>query len=82
MSESEIAAQLVAALTNIAKQAAGAEAPLLSMTMEVVVGQGAPANVTATISRKTRTLVFAIAEANAADGAPIATASSVHQIKA
>ena len=81
MSESEIAAQLVAALTNIAKQAAGAEAPLLSMTMEVV-GEGAPANVTATISRKTRTLVFAIAEAKAADGAPIATASSVHQIKA
>lgn len=79
MSETETTSQLIAALKRAARDAAGAEAPLVSVTIEVL-REGAPASISTEISRKTRTLVFAAAQANAADGAPIAAASSVHKI--
>ncbi len=80
MSETETAAQMIEALTRAAREAVGAETPLVSVTMEFL-REGAPASVSAEISRRTRTLVFAVVEAKAADGTRIATASSVHKIR-
>lgn len=81
MSEAELSARLLAALKACANDSAGAEAPLVSMTTEFLREDMAAASVTAEIARKTRTLIFATAEARGADGAPVATASSVHRIK-
>ncbi|HYD86518.1 MAG TPA: acyl-CoA thioesterase domain-containing protein [Vitreimonas sp.] len=77
---SDLSAQLIAALKACANASAGAEAPLVSVSVEFV-GEAADARVTAKLARKTRTLVFVTADATSPDGAPIATASSVHKIK-
>lgn len=76
----DVSAQLIAALKACADEAAGAPAPLVSVTMEFLSEENT-ADVSAAIVRKTRTLVFASAEAKAKDGALVATAASVHRVK-
>jgi hypothetical protein len=79
MSGADLSARLVAAAEACANTSAGAEAPLVSISMEFI-GAG-DAKISAEVARKTRTLVFVTTEAKAADGATLATASSVHKIK-
>lgn len=77
----DVSAQLmIAALKACADEAASAPAPLVSVNMEFLSEVGA-ASVSAAIVRKTRTLVFVSAEAKGSDGAPVATAASVHRVK-
>jgi len=75
----DISAQLIAALKACANDSAGAEAPMVSVTMEFL-REATRADIAATIARKTRTLIFVTAEATA-DGERVATASSVHKVR-
>jgi hypothetical protein len=77
--EAASAAALIEAIAAAAREAAG-ETRLVSFAFEPQ-SAAAPARVEARIERKTRTLVFASAEAFDADGLRIATASAVHHIK-
>lgn len=79
MSVADLPTQLIAALKACANEAAGAEAPLVSVTMEFLHDEPAVA-VTASIARKTRTLAFVTAEARGSE-AIVATASSIHKIR-
>lgn len=79
MSEAEIASRLIAALTERVAEEVGAEARLVTASFDILA-QGEPARVDARVERKTRTLVFAAADAFSAEGAHIAAASSVHSI--
>jgi|CXWL01.1.fsa_nt_gi hypothetical protein len=74
MSEADVAGQIVAALG-----AAAEGAPLVSVEI-TWLGTAPLARVDAKIVRKTRTLLFASADALAADGARLASASSVHRV--
>ncbi len=79
MSEAEIAQRIVAALTGAAREAVGAPAPLISV--EITWIAAAPsARIETRIGRKARTLLFMSADVHAADGARIASASSVHKL--
>ncbi|MES1197417.1 MAG: hypothetical protein ABUL55_02220 [Pseudomonadota bacterium] len=79
MSEADIAARLIDALTKAAAEAAGATAPPISVSIEFV-GVGEAADLKTRVERKTRTLVFMAGEAFNADGARIASATAVHKI--
>jgi len=79
MNEAAISARLIEALSLAAAEAAGAPAPIISVSVEFV-SPGDVANVKTRIERKTRTLVFTGAEAFDADGARIASATAVHKI--
>jgi hypothetical protein len=79
VSESAIAAALVEAIAAAAREQAGADTVLASFSLEILA-PGAPARAAARIERKTRTLVFASADAFDAEGARIAAASAVHRI--
>jgi hypothetical protein len=78
VSEAEIAARLVAALTQHVAEAVGPEARLVTASFDLLA-PGEAARVDARIERKTRTLVFAAADAFSAEGAHLAAASSVHR---
>lgn len=79
MTNSEIAAQLTAALEAAADRETGAKAALVSATIEMVAPATA-GNAHAALTRKTKTLVFMSAEFRSNAGALIATASGVHKI--
>ena len=79
MSDADLSAQMLAALKACANESAGADAPLVSVTMEFIRDEDR-AEVSASVTRKTRTLVFVAAEARTGD-AIVATASSVHKIR-
>jgi hypothetical protein len=75
MSEGAIAARLIEALVA----EAGAQAKLVSVSVEML-GAGEAARVEARIERRTRTLVFAQADAFDEGGARIASATSIHRV--
>jgi len=77
MSDAELSARLVEAMGVAASQEA--PATLVSMTIEVV-GQGAAERVETKLVRKTRTLIFMSAEALAAEGDLLASASAVYKV--
>lgn len=79
MNEADIAARLTEALVAHVAQKAGANASLVSVTMEVLA-PGVIASIEARIERRTRTLAFAAAEARDENGVRIASASSVHAL--
>lgn len=76
------AADIAAALTEALEAAARDGAPgaaLISMQWELLAAP-APGAAKAQVARKTRTLAFLTADYVGADGARIATASSVHRL--
>ncbi len=77
MSAAEIAAALVAKLDETAR--AEGSVVLASVAMETL-SQEPVARIEASVQRKTRTLIFTAAEAFAANGARVATASAIHRI--
>ena len=79
MSDVEISARLLDAMAGAAAQ--DARTALVSMTMEVL-NQGELARVEAKVVRKTRTLVFMSADAEASDGKKLAAASAVYKVLA
>ena len=79
MNAAEILAALVAKLDETAGAEAGGQCVLASATLEML-SSGAISRIETGLQRKTRTLMFTAAEAFAADGARIATASAVHKI--
>jgi hypothetical protein len=79
MSGGDLSAQILVALKACANESAGADAPLVSVTMEFMRDKDR-AEVSASVTRKTRTLIFVAAEARTG-GAIVATASSVHKIR-
>mgnify|MGYP000564594708 CR=1 FL=1 len=79
MSGDDTSAQMIAALKSCANEGAGAEAPMVSVTMEFL-RDASHADIATAVARKTRTLIFVTAEATA-DGERVATASSVHKVK-
>mgnify|MGYP001174130485 CR=1 FL=1 len=79
MSEASVASRLIEAAIAYAAEAANTRAPLVSISLEFL-SEGDVANVAATITRKTRTLVFVHAEATSRDGARLVTADSVHKV--
>jgi len=77
MSDAELSARLVEAMSAAASQEA--PATLVSVTIEVL-GQGAAERVEARLVRKTRTLIFMSAEAFAAEGDRLASASAIYKV--
>ena len=78
MSEADIAAQFVTALTRAADEAAGAKTALVTVNVEMIAeGAGQPRT---SVTRKTRTMVFLSAEITDASGKRVAIAGSVHRI--
>lgn len=80
MTDSAIAARIVNALEAAADREAGAKTALVSVTIEMLTAADA-GQVTTTVVRKTRTLVFLSAEFVTDSGARIAAASSVHKVR-
>lgn len=76
--EADVAARMVAALTETARREGAAA--LVSFSMEIVAPL-ADGQARVEVSRKTRTLLFLRADYVGSDGARIATASSVHAVK-
>jgi hypothetical protein len=79
VSESEIAAKLVIALSRHADQAMADATSLVSISIEFL-GEGQPGQVKTVLTRKTRTLVFLSAEFVSEAGVRIAHAASVHKV--
>lgn len=79
MSEADGAAEIVRALGEGARAAAEKDAPLVSVEISWLAAGGVT-RVEPRVARKTRTLLFMSAEAFGADGARVATASSVHRL--
>jgi len=77
MRDIELAARLIEALVARAAAEAGKPATLVSVSIEPL-GGGEAARVDARVTRKTRTLVFAQADAFDGSGARIGAAASVH----
>ncbi len=77
MSDADIAAQLTEALTTHA----GAGADLVSINL-TISARAEIADVDLRTDRTTRTLMFLSAEARDRDGAIVASASSVHRVRA
>jgi hypothetical protein len=77
MNAAEIAAALVAKLDETAR--AEGRVVLASVAMETL-SQEPVARIEASVQRKTRTLIFTAAEAFAAGGARVATASAIHRL--
>jgi len=80
MPEHEIAARFVTALGAAADQIAADATSLLSINIEMLTA-GESGEIATTLTRKTKTLVFQQATLTAPNGAPIATASSIHRLK-
>jgi len=81
MSGADIARTLVEALERAVAAEAGARAALVSASVSVL-SDNPPARVETTITRRTKTLIFAHAQAASASGEAVAEASSVHRVKA
>lgn len=79
MTDSAIAARLINALEAGADREAGQKTALVSVAIDMVTRADA-GNVSVSLTRKTKTLVFMAAEFVSDAGAKIATASSVHKI--
>lgn len=79
MTPSAIAAKLIDALGLAADREAGGATGLVSVTIDVLA-QHPDAAIETTLVRKTRTLVFMSAEARAASGDRVVSASSVHKV--
>ncbi|HWA01710.1 MAG TPA: hypothetical protein VG841_15485 [Caulobacterales bacterium] len=79
MSEADIAARLTGALAAAADDAAGGATQLVSIAIELT-SREAVARVETRAERKTRTLAFMSADAFDAEGARVASATSVHRI--
>ncbi|HRE44857.1 MAG TPA: hypothetical protein PKY87_12940 [Terricaulis sp.] len=79
MTAAEIAAALTEALEAAAARDGAEGAALISMQWELLAAPAAGA-AKAEVARKTRTLIFLTAAYLGADGARIATASSVHRL--
>ncbi len=75
MTDAEIAARLIEALTR----EAGVGASLVSVSLEMIATSDV-ADVSVRVERKTRTLLFLSADATGVDGALIAEATSVHKL--
>jgi hypothetical protein len=80
MSEAVVSQRLVDALAQVAANEAGAPAPLVSVSIEFISGNGGAPLIDVIVERKTRTLLFLSANATAADGQRLAAATSVHRI--
>ncbi len=79
MSAADLARRMVDALENVATSSAGGTAPLVSNSLEVFA-MATDFTITAEVTRKTRSLLFARAEAIGPDRTRVATASSVHRL--
>ncbi|GAN00421.1 hypothetical protein U91I_04087 [alpha proteobacterium U9-1i] len=79
MSEAAAASEIVSALARAARVAAEAAAPLVSIEIAWLAA-GDVARVETRVVRKTRTLLFMGADAFGADGAHVASGSSVHRV--
>lgn len=79
MSEADGAAEIVRALGDAARAAAEKDAPLVSVEISWLAAGGVT-RVEPCVVRKTRTLLFLSADAFGADGAHVASASSVHRV--
>ncbi|MBS0385912.1 MAG: hypothetical protein JSS00_11245 [Proteobacteria bacterium] len=79
MTDSAIAVRLVNALEAAADREAGAKTALVSVTIDMIAPADA-GQIVASLTRKTRTLVFMSAEFVSDAGAKIAMASSVHKV--
>ena len=80
MTDSAIAARIVNALEAGADREAGAKTALVSVNMEMLTRADA-GSVETRVQRKTRTLLFMVAEFKTDAGALVANASSVHKIE-
>lgn len=80
MSAADIAAHIVDALEQAVAQEAGAPATLVSVSVNLIAS-GEVAYIDARIERKTRTLLFAQAEAFGPGETHLASATSVHKIR-
>jgi hypothetical protein len=80
MSEADGAAEIVRALVDTARAAAEKDAPLVSVEISWLTAGGVT-RVAPRVVRKTRTLLFMSADAFGADGARVASASSVHRVE-
>lgn len=79
MTDSAIAARLINALEAAADSEAGQKTALVSVTIDMITRADA-GNVSVSLTRKTKTLVFMAAEFVSDAGARIAAASSVHKL--
>lgn len=79
MTDSAIAARLINALTAAADREAGAATQLVSVNIDMLAAADA-GQVSVSLLRKTRTLVFLRADFTTDAGAGIANASSVHKV--
>lgn len=79
MSDAEIAAQLIDALTVAANREAGAPTALVSATIDIVAPSDTGVT-SASLTRKTKTLIFMSADFLSEGGTHIATANSVHRL--
>ncbi|MEQ1617746.1 MAG: hypothetical protein ABL883_05330 [Terricaulis sp.] len=78
MSNAELAAQLTEALDAAAEREAGGKATLVSMEITIIASARA-GTAEARVVRRTKTLLFQHADLLDAQGAPIASAASVHK---
>jgi hypothetical protein len=81
MTDSAIAARLINALEAAADREAGQKTALVSVTIDMLKRADA-GNVSVSVTRKTKSLVFMGAEFTTDAGARIATANSVHKLPA
>jgi hypothetical protein len=79
MTDSAIAARIVNALESAADREAGQKTQLVSVTIDMITRADA-GNVSTSLTRKTKSLVFMGAEFVTEAGARIATANSVHKL--
>lgn len=79
MTDSAIAARMLNALEAAADREAGQKTALVSVTIDMLKRADA-GSVTASLTRKTKSLVFMNAEFVSDAGARIATANSVHKL--
>ncbi len=79
MTDSAIAARLLNALEAGANREAGQDTALVSVTIDMLKRADAGA-IEATLTRKTKTLIFMAAEFRTDAGERIATAQSVHKL--
>jgi hypothetical protein len=81
MTNAELAARLTEALEAAAAREAGVKTALVSVEI-TLAAPAAAGEVTTTLARKTRTLLFMSAELTSEAGVRIATAASVHKLLA
>lgn len=79
MTDSAIAARMLNALEAAANREAGQQTALVSVTIDMIKRADA-GNVSVSVTRKTKSLVFMAAEFTTDAGVRIATANSVHKL--